>query len=67
MKPYWQAVLGCLVAAGGVVWAARLVTNNFTSVQTIQIPPGGPMEVAALGVVIWLHAKFRMHTSVDKH
>jgi len=50
-----------------MVWAARIVTDNFSNLQNIQIPPGGPIEVAALGIIIWLHAKFRMLTSVDKH
>ncbi len=50
-----------------MVWAARLVTDNFTNLQNVRIPPGGPIEICALGIIIWLHAKFRVHTNVNKH
>ena len=67
MKAYWEGTLGCLVAAAGMVWAAKIVTADFTGVPNLQLPPGGPMEVCALGIVIWMHAKFRIHTGVDRH
>jgi hypothetical protein len=66
MKAHWEAMTGCLIAAAGLVWASKIVTENFTIVPAIQLPPGGPIELCALGIVIWLHAKFRMHTSINR-
>ena len=56
-----------MIAAAGLVWATKILTADFTGVPNVQLPPGGPMEVCALGIVIWMHAKFRIHTSVDRH
>jgi len=66
MKAHWEGMLGCLIAGGGLVWAARIATENFTDLRNFQMPPGGPMEICALGIVLWLHAKFRIHTSVNR-
>jgi len=67
MKAYWEGMLGCLIAAAGMVWAAKVLTADFTDLPNLQLRPGGPVEVCALGIVIWLHSKFRIHTSVNRH
>lgn len=54
-----QARLAGLICGGGLAWCAYITTNNFTSFANIHIPDGGPKEVIALGVVIWLHSKYR--------
>lgn len=50
---------GSLVAAGGVIWMVYVATNDLDSLWHMRIMPPGPLEVCALGVLAWLHAKWR--------
>ena len=51
--------LGSLVAAAGTIWTVYVGTHDYTSLWRLQFSPPGPLETAALGIVIWLHAKWR--------
>jgi hypothetical protein len=57
--------LGSLLAAGGTIWATYVATVDYASLWQMKILPPGPMEVCGLGVLIWLHAKWRRSTKVD--
>jgi hypothetical protein len=57
-------MIGSLIAGGGMIYAIHEITKNFTSWSAITLPRGGPAEVVALGVVIWLHGKWRSATRV---
>jgi hypothetical protein len=50
---------GSLIAAGGIVWAAYVATVDYAGLWRMQIMPPGPVEVCILGVLGWLHAKWR--------
>ena len=63
MTPHLEARLGSLVAAGGVVWTANVATKNFTNFENIVLP-NGPLELCAIGILIWLHAKWRASVTV---
>jgi hypothetical protein len=56
---------GSLIAAGGIVWGVYIATQNFAGVWSFDLVRQGPMEVAALGILIWLHAKWRRSTKVS--
>ena len=60
MSTRWEARLGSIVAAGGVIWTAQVATDHFTSLANLFPLPPGPMEVCAIGVLVWLHAKWRV-------
>ena len=51
--------LGSLIAAGGMVWGIYVATVDYDSLWRMQIMPPGPVEVCALGILCWLHAKWR--------
>ena len=51
--------LGSLIAAAGTIWAVYVATHDYDSLWRMSIMPPGPMEVCALGVLAWLHAKWR--------
>jgi hypothetical protein len=51
--------LGSLVAAAGTVWAVYLATLDYDALLRMHILPPGPIEVCALGILVWLHAKWR--------
>ncbi|HEV2487127.1 MAG TPA: hypothetical protein VGT08_16480 [Terracidiphilus sp.] len=51
--------LGSLVAAAGTIWIVYVATHDYTNLWRLQFSPPGPLETAALGILIWLHAKWR--------
>ena len=51
--------LGSLIAGGGLIWTAHAVTTHYAGLTRIGILPPGPLEVCAIGILIWLHAKWR--------
>ncbi len=51
--------LGSLVAAGGIVWAARVASQDMNTLWNFSITQPGPLEICALGILMWLHAKWR--------
>jgi len=51
--------LASLVAAGGTIWAVYVATVDYANLWRMQIMPPGPVEVCALGILTWLHAKWR--------
>ncbi|HEY6337304.1 MAG TPA: hypothetical protein VIW68_02310 [Candidatus Sulfotelmatobacter sp.] len=51
--------LGSLIAAAGMVWTAYVATSNYDALWHMQVLPPGPIEVCALGILVWLHAKWR--------
>ena len=59
METYTEARIGSLIAGGGMIWAAYVSTAGFSNLQTLFPLPSGPLEVCGLGVLIWLHAKWR--------
>lgn len=46
-----------MIAAGGVIWIVTIVSKQLEAAG-IQIP-SGPLEACAVGILIWLHAKWR--------
>jgi len=61
-----QEHLGSLIAAGGTVWAVYVSTTvDSANLWRMQIMPPGPVEVCALGILAWLHAKWRRSMKVD--
>lgn len=56
--------LGSLIAAGGMIWGAYAATIHFAGVLSFELIPAGPIEVCALGILVWLHAKWRRSTRV---
>jgi hypothetical protein len=54
-----ESRIGSLVAAIGIIWAAHVSTQDFTTLNSLLPLPAGPLEVCGVGVLIWLHAKWR--------
>jgi hypothetical protein len=51
--------LASLIAAGGMIWGVYVATVDYANLWRMQIMPPGPVEVCALGILAWLHAKWR--------
>jgi hypothetical protein len=56
--------VGSLVAAAGLIMAAKTGTMQVSRLADLTFPPG-PLEICAIGLLIWLHAKWRHATRVD--
>ena len=50
--------IGSLVAAAGLIMAAKTGTMHVSSLADLTFPPG-PLEICAIGLLIWIHAKWR--------
>ncbi len=57
--------LGSLIAAGGMIWGAYAATVHFAGIVSFELIPPGPIEVCALGILVWLHAKWRRSTKIN--
>lgn len=55
---------GSLIAAAGVIWAVYVATQDYNSLWHVGINPPGPLETCALGILAWLHAKWRRSVKV---
>jgi hypothetical protein len=60
-----QERFGSLLAAAGTIWGTYVATVEYATLWTLQLAPPGPLEVCALGILVWLHAKWRRSTKVD--
>ncbi len=58
LRSHYQEQIGSLVAAGGIIWAAKIASLAFYQMPVADFPRG-PLEVCSAGVVVWLHAKWR--------
>jgi hypothetical protein len=55
--------LGSLIAAAGIIWAVYVITHNFAGTWNLQALMPGPIPVCGIGILIWLHAKWRRSTT----
>jgi len=62
MAPYWEERLGSIVAGGGIAWAAAAATHHLEGFNGILFA-SGPLEICGIGILVWLHAKWRRSTS----
>lgn len=50
--------LGPMGSAAGIVWGVQVLTSHVSHWDAVWETPG-PLEVSAIGILIWLHAKWR--------
>lgn len=58
MSIIWEIRLASLIVAGGLIWAVHTGTHNFSSLDHIFIPKEA-FYTSAVGLLLWLHAKWR--------
>jgi hypothetical protein len=54
-----QERISTLIVVAGIIAAAHAKMNDFSGVLQFHLFPPGPLELCALGVLMWLHAKWR--------
>ena len=50
--------IASLIAAAGVIWAVRVATTSMLPAYAAELT-FGPLETSCLGIIMWLHAKWR--------
>ena len=66
--PTWRRIrteehIGALTFWGGAIWAVEIATKDISNFMRLLLTPG-PLEVGAVGLLIWLHAKWRRSVRV---
>lgn len=57
--------LGSLLTAAGTAWLVYVATQDFNRMWQMRVMPPGPVEVCAVGILMWLHAKWRRSIKAD--
>ena len=58
MAIHGEERIASLIAAAGVIWAARAVAGSMLPAYAVELTVG-PIETCSIGILIWLHAKWR--------
>jgi hypothetical protein len=66
MGTVWEVRIGSLLAAAGLIWTARIASSDLTGLDALSFTnlPRGPLEVCAIGILVWMHAKWRQSVHV---
>lgn len=56
--------VGSLISAVGAIWSVHEATKDLAELWKFSVLPPGPLEVCALGILIWLHAKWRRSVKI---
>jgi hypothetical protein len=64
MAIHLEEQFASVVAAAGVIWSVNFLTATPIPARAIVFPEG-PLEVCAIGILIWLHAKWRRAQAND--
>jgi hypothetical protein len=61
MGTHAEVRIGSLIASAGMIWTVKIATDNFTGIDSFSFArlPRGPLEVCAIGILVWLHAQYR--------
>lgn len=57
-QPRNESRLGLLMFGGGLIWAVKVETIDISNFFRLLLTPG-PLEICAIGLLVWLHAKWR--------
>jgi len=68
ITPLWRRIkteerLGSLAFWGAVCWAVQIATKDLANWFRLILTPG-PLELAGIGLLVWLHAKWRRSVRV---
>jgi hypothetical protein len=58
-----EELLGTLIFWGGICWAVQILTKDIANMFRLLLTPG-PLEVCGVGLLVWIHAKWRRSVKV---
>jgi hypothetical protein len=56
---------GGLITVAGGAWAVYVVTFQNGNLWELQLSPPSPLVICCLGILIWMHAKWRHSAKAD--
>ncbi len=61
MTPRREEQIGSIIASAGIAWAVYHATLTLDIIESFNniLLKRGPLEVCAIGVLVWMHAKYR--------
>jgi hypothetical protein len=65
MSIHRQEQLGSILTGLGLIYGVHLGTLNFSALQQGALPVV-PLEICGMGALVWLHAKWRRTTSINR-
>jgi len=57
--------LGSLLAASGTAWLVYAATTDLAHIWQMRVMQVGPVEVCVLGILLWIHGKWRRSIKLD--
>ncbi len=62
-EPWWrrpatESRIGLIIFGAGLAWATQVQTIQISNIFRLLLTPG-PLELSAMGSLIWLHGKWR--------
>ncbi len=60
-----EETLGAFITVAGGAWAVYVVTLENANLWQLRLSPPSPLVICALGILIWLHAKWRHSAKTD--
>lgn len=61
MAIHGEERIASLIAAAGVIWVVRVITTSMLPAYATELAVG-PIVTCSIGILIWLHAKWRRIT-----
>ena len=58
MAIHGEEWIASLIASVGVIWAVRVTATSMLPAYATELTVG-PIETCSIGILIWLHAKWR--------
>ncbi len=55
----YEERVGSVIAGVGLIWAAQVASSHYAILSHMAVWPPGPLEVCAIGILVWMHAKWR--------
>lgn len=69
MSTRWEKAMGELIGASGLIWGLYHIVYEVHALGQ-EIDPGflrlGPMQTMLLGLILWLHGRYRQSIDVNR-
>ena len=60
-----EEIVGGFITVAGGTWAVYVVTFQNGNLWELQLSPPSPLVICCLGILIWMHAKWRHSAKAD--
>ena len=69
MSTWWEKTMGLLIGSSGLIWGLYHIVYEVHALGQ-ELDPGflrlGPMQTMMLGLILWLHGRYRQSVDVNR-